>query len=582
MRSIRSNLLLLLTLLVTLLVLAPPATAAQLVSLEPYAFQAANGETVSAELGKLRVPEKRAKPDGRQIELAFVRFASTAEEPGPPIVYLAGGPGGSGISAARGDRFGLFMALREVGDVIAFDQRGTGMSTPRLLCPDPYLLPLDQPGDRAAMAEIVVGAAGRCAGKLTGNGNDLGAYNTRESADDLEDLRRALGAPKLTLWGISYGTHLALATLERHGEQIDRVILAGIEALDQSLKLPDDQQALLEAIARDLTRDPAVRAAVPDLLGSLEKIRARLADRPVSVDLIHPATWQASPVTVGPFDLQVVVADMLRGPDSFRTLPDLVARLESGDFVPLALASSQMRMGRGFDLMALAMDCASGATAERLALIERQAAGTLLADAINFPFPEICRGVGVPDLGDDFRAPVRSEVPALVISGTMDGRTPPTNAETLLPYLPNARHLVIENAGHSDPLFLSSPEILETMLRFARGEKVSSRQIRAEPVDYVAPRQVVAVSDEVLGRYVGDYRIEGGDDVRTVFQAGPLLWTRRGSGQPLPLRPRSETEFFYEHDASRLRFVLDDEGRVTRMVLDHEGGPHGEEAVRVE
>lgn len=578
MRSLRSPLLLFLMLLVP----APPVTASELVSLEPYTFETADGETVPAELGKLRVPENRAKPDGRQIELSFVRFASTAEQPGPPIVYLAGGPGGSGISAARGGRFGLFMALREVGDVIAFDQRGTGMSTPRLLCLEPYLLPLDQPGDRTAMAEIVVGAASRCAERLAASGNDLGAYNTRESADDLEDLRIALGAPKLTLWGISYGTHLALAALDRHGEQIDRVILAGIEGLDQSWKLPEDQQALLERIARDLRRDPAVRAAVPDLLGSLEKIRARLADQPVTVALIHPTTRRASQVTVGPFDLQVAVAGMLRGPESFRTLPDLVARLEGGDFVPLALASSQMRIGRGFDMMGLAMDCASGATAERLARIERQAAGTLLADAINFPFPEICRGLGVPDLGDDFRAPVRSDVPALLISGTLDGRTPPTNAEEILASLPNGHHLVIENAGHSDPLFLSSPEILETMLRFARGETVSSRRIRTGPVDYVAPRQVVSVSDEVLGRYVGEYRIEGGDDIRTVLQAGPLLWTRRGSGEPLALRPSSETEFFFEHDASRLRFVLDETGRVTRMVLDHDGGPEGEEAVPVE
>src|SRR5947207_14089952 len=77
------------------------------------------------------------------IELVFLRFKSTAKTPGPPIVYLAGGPGGSGIGTARGSRFRLFIAMREVGDVIAFDQRGTRMSKPNLTCFERLDLPLD-------------------------------------------------------------------------------------------------------------------------------------------------------------------------------------------------------------------------------------------------------------------------------------------------------------------------------------------------------------------------------------------------------------------------------------------------------
>jgi carboxypeptidase C (cathepsin A) len=59
-------------------------------------------EKVDAEFGTLFVPEKRSDPESNLIELAFVRFKSTAKNPGPPIVYLTGGPGGSGIGAARG------------------------------------------------------------------------------------------------------------------------------------------------------------------------------------------------------------------------------------------------------------------------------------------------------------------------------------------------------------------------------------------------------------------------------------------------------------------------------------------------
>lgn len=113
---------------------AAPAQRAGDVKIEAYVFETANKQKVDAELGRLLVPENRRNPRSRLIELAFVRFKSTSLNPGPPIIYLAGGPGGSGIIAARGTRFPLFLAMREIGDVIALDQRGTGMSKPNLVC----------------------------------------------------------------------------------------------------------------------------------------------------------------------------------------------------------------------------------------------------------------------------------------------------------------------------------------------------------------------------------------------------------------------------------------------------------------
>src|SRR5262245_14870869 len=118
------------------------------VKLEPYVFEAANKEKVDTELGHLFVPENRRNPNSRVIELIFVRFKSTAPKPGPPIVYLAGGPGGSGVAAARGSRFPLFMAMREIGDVIAIDQRGTGLSKPNLNCQERLEYPIDKAPSR--------------------------------------------------------------------------------------------------------------------------------------------------------------------------------------------------------------------------------------------------------------------------------------------------------------------------------------------------------------------------------------------------------------------------------------------------
>src|SRR6185312_8329380 len=123
------------------LVIAQPKSGT--LKIKPYTFETNKKEKVDAEFGTLLVPENRSDPESNLIELAFVRFKSTAKNPGPPIVYLAGGPGGSGIGTARGSRFPLFMALREIADVIAFDQRGTGFSKPNLTCLDRLSLPLN-------------------------------------------------------------------------------------------------------------------------------------------------------------------------------------------------------------------------------------------------------------------------------------------------------------------------------------------------------------------------------------------------------------------------------------------------------
>jgi pimeloyl-ACP methyl ester carboxylesterase len=385
----------------------------------------------------------------------------------------------------------------------------------------------------------------------------------------------------LTLWGISYGTHLALATIKEYPASVDRAILAGLEPLRHTLKLPSDQQELLEEIGRLAAADPTVRNAIPDLVGSIARLLARLEREPASALLVDPTDGTAGEVAVGAADLRVVLANLLAGPESFRLIPDLVHRLEGGDWTALALLAVPDRMGEVPGLMTLAMDCASGASEDWLARIRREAPATLLRDAINFPGPEVCEGVPVADLGDDFRAPAGSEIPVLLISGTLDGRTPVRNGDFVAASFPDSGHLVIEGAGHSDPLFLSSPEILATMERFLAGETVGDRRIAAPPFRFVAPRKVVPLPAGAGERYAGSYRTPEGD-VRLVVPAGPdVVYTIR-RGRPLVLRPLSETEFFYEGTATRVEFELDGTGRATAMVLYTDGQPEGERSPRIE
>jgi pimeloyl-ACP methyl ester carboxylesterase len=99
-------------------------------------------------------------------------------------------------------------------------------------------------------------------------------------------------------------------------------------------------------------------------------------------------------------------------------------------------------------------------------------------------FPDVCDAWGNPDLGKSFRAPVKSSVPVLFISGTLDGRTPVSSAEEVGKGFRNGKYLVIEGAWHGDPLFVSSPIIKDIMLEFMRGVPLSTTKITLPPLKF--------------------------------------------------------------------------------------------------
>src|SRR5215217_737014 len=458
-----------------------PAT----LKIKPYTFENNKKEKVDAEFGTLLVPENRSNPDSNLIELAFVRFKSTAKNPGPPIVYLAGGPGGSGIGTARSSRFPLFMALREIADVIAFDQRGTGFSKPNLTCLNRLALPLDVAPTREAAIKELRANVGDCAFYWHNVQRvDLTGYNTSESADDLEDLRKALGVNQISLWSISYGTHLSFAAMRRHPKSIHRAILAGTEGPDHTYKLPSNIQKHLEDLAAVIKADPEIGKDIPDFLGLMKSVFDRLDSQPETVEITDPRTKQKVKVIVNKFVMQYIVANNI-GTTVTARFPALFYRASKGDFTnPAQVWLNQSRSEIG-SAMSYMMDCASGQTAARRELIAREAKGTLLEDIFNFPFPDVCTEWNAPDLGDEFRAPLQSDVPVLFISGTLDARTPVSNAEEYRKGFPNSTHMIIEGAVHSDPLFLSSPKIKEGMMEFLRGQPVTTTKIAAQPMKFV-------------------------------------------------------------------------------------------------
>ena len=443
-------------------------------------------DTVAAEMGSISVPERRSDPDSRAIALRFIRFPSTAEDPGPPIVYLAGGPGGSGIAAARSSRFPLFMSLRSVGDVIALDQRGTGLSEPDLECPGGYQYPLDRPGERERWLALAEKAARRCLSAVLEEEIDPLGYTTAESADDLEDLRKALGAETLSLWGISYGTHLALAMIRRHPTSVHRAVLAGVEGPDHTFILPGAQEEHLEFLAA-LARKHPVRARVPDLVTLVDSVMSRLEREPVPVE-VPRNEGPPDTVVLGRFDAQLRTAMMFYSRNW--DVPRVYSDMARGDYSFLAGFMADYRRFQGVGALGLLMECASGGSQDHLARLRREKSRAAVGAARAFPYPDICRVVYemVPDLklNDEFRAPIRSDVPVLFISGTLDGVTPVSNAVEVGRSFSRGRHLIIHGAAHSNALFLSSPRISDRIEDFLAGNYQETGSL-AVPFDFALP-----------------------------------------------------------------------------------------------
>jgi pimeloyl-ACP methyl ester carboxylesterase len=419
---------------------------------------------VAATLHHLDVPVRHAEPDGPRRRLAYARLAATTPTPGPPIVLLAGGPGESGIESLDwpgGGRAELWVALRELGDVIALDQRGTGWSHPVPLAPAPHAMPLDHAVDADEAFACVEQAVARIRDTWE-TADDLGSYTVLEAADDVAALADALGAERVRLLGASYGSHLGLAVLRRHAHRVERAMLSLVEGPDHTCKLPSLVEASLRHVAELAAATTETAGGHPDLLGDLDAALGRLAERE------RPVPCATTTVVVGPFDLQRAVAGALGDAPSLAVLPSRLRAVAAGDLRWLAHETLDRRTGWPASAMTWHTDAASGASPARRARIEEEATVTLLGDVINHPFPRIERAWGSPDIGDEARAPVHTDRPVQLLSGTLDGRTPPANADEVGASLPRSGHIVVEGLAHDEGL--ASGPVRDRVVRFLAGE----------------------------------------------------------------------------------------------------------------
>ena len=431
--------------------------------------------------GLVRVPEQRGAEvsnKNRTVDLAVVRVRRIGAAPTPSAhIVLAGGPGDSGIEQVLGlaRQGGRLIADLFSGDVIGIDQRGTGQSLPNLTSSAMYALPLDRPGSMEAWLPVIEGVSGAEAARFRANGVVLEAYNTRESADDVDAVREALGYARLTLWGRSYGTHLALATVARHPGMVERLVLVSPEGLDHTWKLPLQVDNTLKALES---------RGAGEIITPLTAVLTTLRTDPVSVSLSHPLTGKPVTIVLGALDIQLAVARALGDPRSLVTLPATIREMRAGDYQRIAPVALLYRERSGVQsAMKMMMDLSSGASAARLKRIHHEAATSLLGNAINFPAMYLSEAWGAVDLGELYRRPVSSDVPTLILVGDLDPRTPVANAREIAATLSRSSVVIVENATHQFDLFGSAP-IRDVLIDFLQGRSVTAERLSLPPLQF--------------------------------------------------------------------------------------------------
>jgi pimeloyl-ACP methyl ester carboxylesterase len=397
------------------------------------------------ECGVLSVPESRASSASRLIELQVAIVYSSDDNPAPdPIIYLEGGPGGAAIANVLGQGVAFSNLLRE-RDLIVLDQRGTGFSEPWLGCPELDRLGAVDPDDTVAALEAI----SSCRARLIAEGIDLAAYDSAENAADVEDLRRALGYAGWNLYGISYGTRLALTVLRDHPDGVRSAVVDAVLPLEADFYAdePLHAQRAFDLVIAGCGAQAECGSAFPTLDTHLWELIARLDATPQPLELKGGDHALLSGGTL---------------------LEILFLAMYSAEVIPYLPAIIELAYGGDYEFFQIVVDALNGTSlvsygmyysvmcADEIAFSSRE----VLAAAAASVEPAVARTFGsgvVFDVCELWKVPASPSIendavvaatPALVLSGEYDPITPPVYAERVAAALSAAQSFVLADQAH--------------------------------------------------------------------------------------------------------------------------------------
>lgn len=409
----------------------------------------------NARCGVLVVPENRAKPTLRTIRLPVAVVPALSHTPAPdPVVFLAGGPGDTAIGQAQVLVDAGFNRDREV---VLMDQRGTVLTSPSVQCPEIDRFTARSLGlvyDAASTGRLHVAATRACYRRLRARGIDLGAYNTTDSADDYADLRTALGTDEWNVFGVSYGTDLALTLMREHPRGIRSVTLDSVTP-PQTVSLGrfwGNVREGFDSLLRACAAQRRCRARHPGLAKTFTRLVRRLEARPLITRVRPPAGGRPRKVVLdGGALVNWLIEAALK--NTLRPAPAFIDEFANGH--PQQIAAS-WTPGPGAALI-YGVACSEWVPYERPSDVLRRGRrafpsypASVLAQPPQLPFmTEDCRVWKVPKAPAAQRAVTHSTIPTLILAGSLDSATPPSWGRIAARTLPNSAFVTIPGAGHS-------------------------------------------------------------------------------------------------------------------------------------
>ncbi|MBL8155761.1 MAG: alpha/beta hydrolase, partial [Anaerolineae bacterium] len=341
-------------------------------------------------------------------------------------------------------------------------QRGTGYSTPRLGCPEYSSLLYDILDENLPQSErlrLVVDAFRTCRDRLSNSGIDLTAYNSAASAADLEDLRTVLGYESWNLYGISYGTRLALTTMRDFPAGIRSVIIDSVypPQVNGMADAAANAARALDVLFTACAEDATCASAYPNLKAAFYQTVERLNQEPGIVTITHPRYDRRYDVLVDGNLLVRVIFGMLYSQQWLPDLPQVIANVAEGNYVLMGnVLASILYDEEGLSLgMLYSVQCNEEQSFTSLAEYESAVAAYpdlrgFLDEAPNLgqTLFEVCSlwGAGLPDPKENL--PVTSSIPTLVMTGQYDPITPPAWGQFTAAFLDHSYFYEYPGLGH--------------------------------------------------------------------------------------------------------------------------------------
>jgi pimeloyl-ACP methyl ester carboxylesterase len=415
-----------------------------------------------ARCGRITVPENWNRPDGPTIALSVAIIpAMSREKKSDPIVWLAGGPGDDAITEIPMALAGKLNADR---DTIFMSQRGTYTAQTRLTCDSIDRWPadtLDMPYDAPETGRAYYQATLACRKRVLSMTSDLSAYDTLQSANDLEALRSALHLEKWNVYGISYGTDLALTYMKEHPNGIRSVGIDGVfpPQLAGGVAAWTSAGEGINAIFAACAAQPACKQRYRDIGATWRRLVLQYEASPktVMVDVPGHAGKFAVKISGG----MLVQWTVSPGTHIASKVPAMIDALAHRDFTPIASTWAMPKLdpnGIGVVANGIFFPIACGEwvpyeTEAQVIATGRRAFPTfptsILKNAPNLPFMrQNCRGFKLPPAPATIRSVTRSTIPTLVVDAQYDGQTAASFGALVAKTLPNSTVVTIPNVAH--------------------------------------------------------------------------------------------------------------------------------------